>query len=182
MSKRMIIKTPRLHLRPYTYDDLDDYHALNADPRLLAYELHQPFRLNETKNYLAYWMNAAKDNDEQFGTYEMAIELIKEERVIGLFSTIYRDIGSSVLEIGMRLHYDYQHQGYATEALKAIIDEAFSSTDIHRIFGCTDARNTACIKVFEKIGMQREGYLRQSIRMPDDTYADEVVYAILRED
>jgi RimJ/RimL family protein N-acetyltransferase len=30
--------------------------------------------------------------------------------------------------------------------------------------------------------MQREGHLRKSIRLPDDTYADEMIYAILKDD
>jgi RimJ/RimL family protein N-acetyltransferase len=193
----MLIKTDRLLLRPYTYDDLIAYHELNSDPRLLTYELHLPFNKNETKRNLLYWMQMAKDNHAQsktyriggkknaplgIGAYEMGIELVAEERIIGLFSSCFRDIGSSVLEIGMRIHYDYHGQGFATEALKGVMEEAFSNTDIHRIFGCTDARNKACIKVFENVGMQREGHLRKSIRLPDDTYADEVIYAILKED
>ena len=193
----MLIKTDRLLLRPYVYDDLIAYHELNSDPRLLTYELHLPFNKNETKRNLLYWMQMAKDNNEQsktyriggkknaplgIGAYEMGIELMAEERIIGFFSSTFRDIGSAVLEIGMRIHYDYHGQGFATEALKGVIEKAFSSTDIHRIFGCTDARNKACIKVFENVGMQREGHLRKSIRLPDDTYADEVIYAILKED
>jgi [ribosomal protein S5]-alanine N-acetyltransferase len=178
----MHIKSARLLLRPYIYDDLDAYHALNSDPRLLNYELHLPFHIDETKRTLLYWIQAAKDNNTQFGTYEMGIELASEKRIIGLFSASYCDIGSLVLVIGMRIHFDYHGQGFATEALNAVIEEAFTKTDIHRIFGTTDARNVACIKMFEKVGMQREGYLRKSVRLPDDTYSDEVIYAILKED
>jgi [ribosomal protein S5]-alanine N-acetyltransferase len=178
----MSIKTPRLLLRPYTLEDFDDYHQLNSDPRLLTYELHLPFHKDETKRNLLYWMQMARDNNTQFGTHEMGIELRAEQRIIGLFSASYCDVGSLVLVIGLRINFDYHGQGFATEALKAVIKEAFSNTDIHRIFGTTDARNQACIKVFEKAGMQQEGYLRKSIRLPDDTYSDEVIYAILKED
>ncbi|MBL7818638.1 MAG: GNAT family N-acetyltransferase [Saprospiraceae bacterium] len=178
----MTIHTPRLILRPYTYDDLYDYHALNSDKRLLTYELHEPYSLAETKQNILYWMQVAKETDEAFGHFEMAIELRSETKVIGLMSTNYRDINECVMEVGFRIHVDYQKQGFTTEALKAILEHTFMKTDVHRVFGCTDARNTACIRVFEKVGMQREGLLRQNIRLSDETYADEVVYAILAND
>jgi RimJ/RimL family protein N-acetyltransferase len=191
----MFITTDRLLLRPYKQDDLVDYHDLNADPRLLTYELHKPFDVRETKRNLLYWMQLAnerntsfqtykikgKNHDLSIGIYEVGIELIAERRLIGLFSSRFTDIGSSVLEIGLRVNFDFQGQGYATEALKAVIEEVFETTDIHRIFGCTDARNKACIKVFENAGLQFEGRLRQNIRLPDDTYTDEVIYSILSE-
>lgn len=178
----MLIKTKRLLLRPYTSKDLTEYHLLNSDPRLLTYELHPPFDLTETETNLYSWIHITEVNNGHFGTYEMGIELVGENRLIGLLSTTYRDIGSLILEVGMRINADYQQQGFATEALKAVINTAFSTTDIHRVFGCTDARNAGCIKVFENVGMQREGHLRQHIRLPDDTYADEVIYAILAEE
>jgi RimJ/RimL family protein N-acetyltransferase len=192
----MYIRTDRLLLRPYKQDDLVDYYELNADPRLLTYELHKPFDMRETKRNLTYWMQLANEqntsfqtykvgkkntNDLGIGVYEVGIELVAEKRVIGLFSSRFTDIGSSVLEIGLRVNFDFHGQGYGTEALKTVIEEVFECTDIHRIFGCTDARNKACIKVFENAGMQFEGRLRQNIRLPDDTYADEVIYSILRE-
>jgi [ribosomal protein S5]-alanine N-acetyltransferase len=192
----MHIKTDRLLLRPYKRDDLVDYYELNADPRLLTYELHKPFDMRETKRNLSYWMQLADEQDAQartykiggnktnnlnIGIYEVGIELVAEKRLIGLFSSRFTDIGSSVLEIGLRVHFDFHGQGYGTEALKTVIKHVFENTDIHRIFGCTDARNQACIKVFENVGMQFEGRLRQNIRLPDDTYADEMVYSILKE-
>jgi RimJ/RimL family protein N-acetyltransferase len=192
----MYINTDRLLLRPYKQDDLEAYHTLNADPRLLTYELHKPFDMRETKRNLLYWMQLANERNTQFqtykigeknrdssiGLYEVGIELVAEKRLIGLFSSRFTDIGSSVLEIGIRINFDFHGQGFATEALKAVIDDVFESTDVHRIFGCTDARNQACIKVFENAGMQFEGRLRQNIRLPDDSYVDEVIYAILREE
>jgi RimJ/RimL family protein N-acetyltransferase len=67
----MLIKTERLLLRPYVYDDLIAYHELNSDPRLLTYELHLPFHKDETKRTLLYWMQMAKDDDMQSKTYRI---------------------------------------------------------------------------------------------------------------
>lgn len=44
-------------------------------------------------------------------------------------------------------------KGYATEIGKAIIKEAFVSTDIELIYGMVNPQNKASMRVMEKIGM-----------------------------
>lgn len=67
------------------------------------------------------------------------------------------------------------------EAARAVIEWAFQSYDIAKVFARADARNTQSFRVMEKLGMQREGQLRKHRHFRGEQ-VDEVVYGVLREE
>jgi RimJ/RimL family protein N-acetyltransferase len=79
------------------------------------------------------------------------------------------------------LHRHYWGQGYATEAARALIDFAFRTHQAHRVYTYCEVDNVASARVLEKVGMQREGVIRESewIR---GAWHDQYLYAILRRD
>jgi [ribosomal protein S5]-alanine N-acetyltransferase len=176
----MIIQTPRLTLRPYKLDDIEAYSELNSDPRLLTYELHEPYDFEMSKQVLLYWIDAYQKTDGAFGFSEMAVTLTDSEQLIGLITFTFRDIKQQVLELGFRFMYDFQNKGYCTEALHAVMQHAFTQHSIHKIFCCSDAENKSALRVFEKLKMEKEATLKMHILMPNGFYIDEVVYAIFR--
>jgi ribosomal-protein-alanine N-acetyltransferase len=68
----------------------------------------------------------------------------------------------------------------ATEAARAAVDVAFSAyTDLNRMRAMADARNVASLHVMEKLGMVREGVLRQN-RLVRGEFINEVWCGVLR--
>ncbi|MFC0284105.1 GNAT family N-acetyltransferase [Camelimonas abortus] len=59
--------------------------------------------------------------------------------------------------IGFWIGAPYWGRGYATEAVKALLDLAFRETGAERIGAETLAHNAACIRVLEKLGFQITG-------------------------
>lgn len=51
-----------------------------------------------------------------------------------------------------------KHRGIATKATKAIIDYAFASLKLHKVYLTVDAKNKAAIGLYEKSGFRQEGY------------------------
>ena len=175
----MVLETARLLIRPLRHDDLTHYHDLNSDPRNFTFEKFGPLSLDQSTSILTQWIEIGIGSDGLFGTTELAIELTSEKRLIGVIDGIYSDQHSGILQFGIMVNYNYCKLGYAFEAAQAFIDYAFSDANIHRIFSTTDARNIASIRLFEKLKMTNEGLLRKNLKMPDDKYYDEVIYAIL---
>jgi [ribosomal protein S5]-alanine N-acetyltransferase len=176
----MIIQTSRLTLRPYKLDDIEAFAELNSDPRLLMYELHEPYDLERSKEELLFWIDAHQKTDGAFGFSEMAVMLTDTKQIIGLVDFTFRDIRQKVLELGFRIMYDFQNKGYGTEVLEAVINHAFTQQPIRKIYCCSDAENKCAIHVFEKLKMEKEATLKMHTLMPNGTYIDEVVYAIFR--
>ena len=83
--------------------------------------------------------------------------------------------------IGITLSREYQGRGLASEGLSCLFDHLFSKTDVRRIVGDTDPDNVSSWRLLERLGMRREGHLRQNLWFKGH-WADSYVYAILREE
>ena len=75
----------------------------------------------------------------------------------------------------------YWSQGYATEAAQLLFEHGFKKLGLHRIWSGAAAPNTGMIMVFEKLGMKREGVLRQNVFL-NGQWIDVVIYGILEEE
>lgn len=84
-------------------------------------------------------------------------------------------------EIGWFVRRDCWGQGYATEAARAMLDYAFKELHAHRIMAFCHVANARSVRVMEKLGMQRDGLLREA-RCWHGTFVDEYVYAILERE
>ena len=62
-----------------------------------------------------------------------------------------------IAEIGYGISEKYQNNGYATEAVKAVLDWAFAHPDIAVVEAETDSGNTASKRVLEKCGFALNG-------------------------
>jgi [ribosomal protein S5]-alanine N-acetyltransferase len=71
--------------------------------------------------------------------------------------------------------------GYATEATRAMLAFGFSDLGLHRLWASTVAENTGAWRVLEKLGMKREGELRETTWLRDH-WANSVIYAMLEHD
>lgn len=89
-----------------------------------------------------------------------AIELKETGKVIGNIYYGKRDFEAR--EVGYIVNKNYQRRGYASEALSAVIDNAFHE-GLHRIFAECDPRNTCSWKLLEKVGLEREANFKQNV-------------------
>jgi RimJ/RimL family protein N-acetyltransferase len=82
---------------------------------------------------------------------------------------------------GYCLARDAWGSGVASEALRAVVEYAFTSPAIQRVDALCDTENTRSMRVLEKCGFTREGTLRRLTILPNlgDTARDMVSYAIV---
>src|SRR5208283_1719344 len=72
-------------------------------------------------------------------------------------------------------------KGYSTEAARRVVRYAFEDLNLNRVYAHHMVRNPASGRVLEKIGMKREGLLRQRVRKWG-VFEDVVWLAILQDD
>ncbi len=75
---------------------------------------------------------------------------------------------------------EYLTDGSASDALRVICDGARRSHPIERIEALVDARESATVGAFRRAGFQREGLLRQALRVRS-TYRDAVVLSAIHD-
>lgn len=83
--------------------------------------------------------------------------------------------------VGYALFNPYWGQGYAHEALTALIDIAFKDHKLHRIAAGIEPDNKRSIKLVKKLGFRKEGTSRRIVLLRDK-WQDLVQYALTTED
>jgi len=75
----------------------------------------------------------------------------------------------------------HQGQGYGSEALRLLIDFAFSELNLRRVQLTVFSYNASAIHVYEKLGFRREGAFREFIQR-DGQLHDMILYGLLRRE
>lgn len=172
------IVTQRLVIRRFAQDDLSDVLSFVSQasvakvtsPRIPATE-------EGVRKYIELQNSYPPFEDEQ--VCELAIERKEDGKVIGFVGLIRQDPGQA--EVGWVLAEEYRGQGYVTEAARALMDYGFSSLDLHRIHADTNTDNSPSYRVMERLGMRREGLLKEAF-FDDGKWVDRYIYAILADE
>ena len=121
---------------------------------------------------------------EGFQRHELlkwGIALATDDRLMGSVSIFHTDFTHRRAEIGYALGRAYWGKGYMQETLKAILNYAFTVLHLHRIEADVDPRNDASVRTLERLGFQREGYLRERWQVNGEIQ-DAFFYGLLRPD
>jgi RimJ/RimL family protein N-acetyltransferase len=169
------IVTERLILRLFREADYDD-----------LYEFLSQLRDDEFEGYpdITY-ENGREQLKARLGSDEFyAVELKESAKVIGNIYRGNRDY--SAKEVGYIINRDYQRNGYAREALQAVVGHAFR-LGAHRVYAECDPRNEASWRLLESVGFRREAHFRQNIYFWNDAdgnpiWKDTYVYAMTEGD
>jgi RimJ/RimL family protein N-acetyltransferase len=170
------LRTERLLLRDFRHEDFDDVHAYAIDPEVVRYMEWGPNTPEITREVLDRFLAEAKTWPRAGVT--LAVEHVATGRVIGSIRLEAHDPANRTADMGYSFHRPYWRQGYATEAARAVVGAAFGVLGLHRVWATCDVRNAGSWGVMEKLGMRREGLLRQN-RLVRDGWRDSYVYALL---
>ena len=114
-------------------------------------------------------------------TFCLAIELQPKRTVMGIVYLRFTDDARSQMDVRIYVSRKCQRQGFATEALNAILNFCFAGIGLHRVSAWCDSRNIAACRLTEKAGMRREGELIKD-RYLNGEWINTVLYALLSEE
>ncbi len=170
--------TPRLRLREFNEGDYQALRAMDIRAEFNTYE-REFVPDTETRQSLGESISTQVESPRTI--YRMAITVPPSVIAIGVIKISSHNAKIREWEVGWAVHPDKWDKGYATEAARKMIDWAFDELNIHRMVAFCHADNAASVRVMEKLGMQRDGRLRET-RWLNGAWWDEYVYAILDRD
>ena len=129
-----------------------------------------------TEEQTRAWIDGILARPPETGTV-LAVELHDTGELIGNVNVVV-DPHNRQGEIGFIFHPAHQGHGYATEAARALLDDAFERHGLHRVYGRLEPRNAASARVLEKLGMRREAHLIENEWVKGE-WQSEAVYALL---
>jgi ribosomal-protein-alanine N-acetyltransferase len=170
------LATKHLHLRQLEISDAPAIrHLLHNDPEIAANGLGIPYPYpeGEETRFIQKMLDRQKDN-----VYTWAVVLTATNELIGMVNLgLHPQYNSGAL--GYWLGKAFWNHGYATEAVKRVIDYGFQEHTLNRIYAESFSENISSRRVMEKAGMTQEGLLRQHIKHWNGTYKDLYHYGIL---
>ncbi len=150
------LQGPRVRLRPWRIDgpdsDLDEFAALNADPRVMEH-LPQPLSRDET----AAMMGRMQAKLEAQGWGHWALDV--DGRCIGFVGLSVPSFDAHFMpcvEIGWRLAALAWGRGYATEGARLALAHGFGPVGLQEIVSFTVPANVRSRAVMERLGMRRD--------------------------
>jgi RimJ/RimL family protein N-acetyltransferase len=172
---RPTLTTDRLVLRPFTLSDAPVVQRLAADREIAANTLLIPHPYPE--GAAEEWI---RGHDEISDNLIFAIAPRDGGDVMGAIGMHVEHFHQRA-EIGYWLGVPFWGNGYVTEAAKAVVGYAFDVLGMNRVFAFHFTRNPASGHVLAKVGMHREGTMRQHVRKWDENI-DVDYYGIVREE
>ncbi len=173
-----VLETARLRLRPYALTDAPDLQRLAGDQAIAATTLNIPHPYPDGAAEVWIGTHAAK-----WAAQEELIFAITLRATGGLLGSagLMIQAAHGQAELGYWIGVPYWNQGYATEAVRAVLDCGFLTLELSRIHAHHMTHNPASGRVMEKAGMRREGFSPQALKK-DGRLVDAVFYGALRHE
>jgi RimJ/RimL family protein N-acetyltransferase len=113
------------------------------------------------------------------GRFEWLVQAGDPPTPVGWISLRINDRSPRVGEVGYSLVMEARGNGYASEALGAVIDETFGSAELEEIQACIVPENTASRSVLDRTGFREERMLRSGAVIRG-RHVDVVLFSLTR--
>jgi RimJ/RimL family protein N-acetyltransferase len=172
------LKGERIRLRWLTERDVDALFSIFSDPKVMKYWSWLPF---EDAGAAANLLADIREGFQKQNLFQWGIARQIDDRVIGTCTLSRIDANNRRAEIGYALGSDYWGNGYMQEALTLLFDFSFGQLNFHRLEADVDPQNASSIKILERLGFQKEGYLRERWLIGGGVY-DSLFFGLLRRE
>ena len=171
----MHLETERLYLRPIGLEDKEALFAYRSDVMANQYQGWIPKTMDDVEAFINQLSSEANVPDTW---HQLAIVEKESGKMIGDVGLHFLGPENWQVEIGYTLSLPFQKKGYATEALRKVIDFLLNDLKKHRIIASIDPANVDSIRLVERLGFRKEAHFIESIYQ-NGGWADDVVYALL---
>ena len=152
------LHSARLRLRHFADADADDLFALHSNAAVMRYwdapVWTEPER---AERFIA----TCREMAEEGTGVRLAIDRVSGGAFIGWCTLQRWNPEYRSASLGYCLDERAWGHGYATEAVRVLLDWAFDTLDLNRVQAEVDTRNHASSRVLEKLGFVLEGTLRE---------------------
>ncbi len=170
------LSSDRLLLRRLTLQDVPAmYRNWAGDPQVTRFlTWTADTYVSQAEDILRIWSRQYREAD----FYQWAIVPKELGEPIGTISVVRLDETTDTAELGYCIGRKWWHQGYTSEALKAVMPFLFREVQINRLEAKHDTNNPHSGAVMKKCGMRFEGVLRSACRN-NQGIVDAAVYSML---
>lgn len=174
----VVLETERLILRPITELDAKYIFNIFSDPEVAKFDWFYPIEDTEIalKMIRNYYTSFTSKEEITWG-----IQPKGSDELIGICCLGDFEVRSRRAVIGYDLAQKEWNKGYATEAVKVLVDYGINRMELNRIEAFITPGNDASVRVLEKLNFTREGLVRERDLIKGEL-VDGIIMAILKKD
>jgi len=172
------LEAERIRLRAVTDSDIDSLFSIFSDPQVMRYWSGPPFC---DRDEAAALVCEIREKFSRRVYLKWGVALRSDDKVIGTATLFNLNLEQERAEVGYALAREQWGQGLMNEALRRLLQYSFDELKLRRLEADVDPRNAGSIKTLERLGFQREGYLRERWHVSGEIQ-DALFYGLLRHE
>ena len=142
------INSKRLRIRRFDATDLNAFCVYRSDPEVGRYQGWHPFSSEQAGEFIAEHQTGSLGEPGQW--FQLAVARRQSNAIIG-------DIGLCMVsddeaEVGFSFAREAQGFGYATEAVRSVLQKLLGSGAVQSVRAISDARNDRSIALLKRLG------------------------------
>ncbi|MCB0485139.1 MAG: GNAT family N-acetyltransferase [Flavobacteriaceae bacterium] len=166
-----------IYLRALEPEDIELLYTIENDSTFWEVSSTQtPYSRHLLTQYLA---NAHLDIYEA-KQLRLVITEIKSNKAVGIIDLFDFNPQHKRAGIGILLIESEQGKGYASEALKLLIDYSFNQLDLHQLFANITTDNHKSLQLFKKYHFAEVGVKKEWI-YTNGVYKDEILFQLIKK-
>ena len=174
----LTLATGRLILRPLVAGDAPALFAIFSDATVMRYGSTPPWTELQSAHD-----RIERDRREAAEGLGLGLGIFRrtDDALLGTCTLFHIDKQCRRAEIGYNLAVSAWGQGYATEAITALLEHGFGEMGLNRIEADIDPFNHASARALERQGFVKEGFLRERWIVAGQK-SDSALYGLLAAD
>ena len=157
MNHSLHITTQRLELLPCSLEVAQAVVTRNKSEveRLLGVQVPDDWYASEVLDFFPMYAQMLIDDPSQLGWGVWLMIHIADSTLIGDLGFGGKPDQTGTVEMGYEVLSAYRQQGFAFEAVEALVDFAFTGQELKRIIAHSPDDHVASIRILEKLGIQQ---------------------------
>lgn len=172
------IRSGRLTVRQVTEADLAGLMTINGDPLVTHFLPYPTWRHDGDAEA---WYRRMVNLSGETGARQLVIERSGDRMVVGSILVFKFDEASRRAELGYVVGRRHWRQGYASEALRALLAHLFCAQGMRRVEAEVNPENVASTALLRALGFSLEGHLRERYEAKGKVYGVDVYGLLARE-
>jgi len=178
MPSFLTLPGKRIKLRPLENRDARALFELYADPEVMRYWNHAPWRSIDQASTA---ITEAQRDYLSGASLHCAIEHSTTGLLIGSCALYAINPQHRCASLGYLLSKQYWGQGFMSESTRVLLDYGFSDLHLNRVEADVNQCNTGSRLALERLGFQHEGCMRERW-IVGEKKCDTEAYALIRHD
>ncbi len=171
------IETDRLLIKTYTLSDAPVLHQFVKENVFMLYDTG-PMTLRNNSSLAGSKTFLEKVEQERLSGKWIWNGIFENENLIGQTTIYHLNTNEKATEFSYFITYQKMGKGFATEAMKALVDYCFKNLNLPKLNLRINPDNIASIRVAEKLGFQKTSIENQRFKTYHGNYIDQDVFEL----